>query len=115
MKNLIKISLFAILLIAGVNYLKAENPPIFPDNLNKHLLEEVTYPDFAKEDGLKGFVLVSYTVGDDGSIDIEVINASDENLKTYVIEKLLNIRLCPYDLSVGKTFNVKFDFKLLKE
>ena len=107
--------LLAFFFLTGTISTNAENPPVFPDNLNKHIVAEILYPDAAKSEKIEGFVLVTFNVEDDGYIKISGINASDNILKTYVEEKLLEIRLCPYDLSVGKEFSMKFDFQLLLE
>jgi hypothetical protein len=108
-------ALIVFLFFIGIPVIYAGDPPVLPDNLNKHIVADIVYPSDAKTENIQGFVLVDFIVGDDGYIKISGINASDEMLKKFVEEKLLSIRLCPYDLSVGKEFTMKFDFKLLKE
>ncbi len=84
-----------------------------PNNLVKHISEKIIYPSDALESKMQGFVLVSFVVNSEGFVEVEGINSDNEELKEFVEKELLSIRLCPYDLSVGKTFNYKFVFTLM--
>lgn len=82
------------------------------DNLEKHLNEKIIYPADAKSNKIEGFVLVSFTISSEGTIEVETINAENEELKAFIEKQLESIRLCPFDKSAGKTFNYKFVFKI---
>lgn len=110
------VKIIAIALILGFSSLTtfAGGPDAVgnPNNLRKHILQKIDYPDFARSLGVEGSVLVSFEVNKDGFINIVEINASDAILKNHVITKLRSIRLCPFDVNAGQVHNMKFNFHL---
>jgi TonB family protein len=85
-----------------------------PKDINKILQQEIIYPDFAKEQKLEGTVLVSFTVNTDGTIKVNLTNESDATLKDYVVSKLKSLKIIPTKENAGKSYDVKFEFKLEK-
>jgi hypothetical protein len=86
---------------------------INPAELTKIVKSKVTYPEFAIENNLTGFVVVELKVKDDGSIAVERINSIYPELSDYVIGKLEKAKVKnPQELS-GKSYYYRFDFELL--
>lgn len=85
-----------------------------PKDIGKILQKEISYPDFAKDQKLEGTVLVSFTVNTDGSITVNLTNESNATLKDYVVSKLRSLKIIPTKENTGKTYDVKFEFKLEK-
>lgn len=111
MKTLIiTISLMLLTLI----FTSANASPKKTKDINKILQKEIVYPDFAKEQKLEGTVLVSFTVNADGTITINLTNESDPALKDYVVSKLTSLKIIPAKENAGKSYDVKFEFKLEK-
>jgi hypothetical protein len=76
--------------------------------LNKQL-KKMDYPDFGRESKLEGMVLVEFTITETGAVNINAINSSDENLESYVRQKLESLQI--NDLRAQGTHHVKFNFK----
>ena len=87
---------------------------IKPENIDKLIKKEISYPDFAKQQKLEGIVLVNFTINLNGTISVNLTNESNTSLKDYVVAKLLQLKLIPTNDSLNKTYNVKFDFKFEK-
>jgi hypothetical protein len=81
------------------------------DLVEKRIEQSVIYPTFASEAQIEGAVFVSLTVGNDGNIYVQSIEATNEALGTYVCEKLESIDLGSLKLSDALTFNYRFTFK----
>jgi hypothetical protein len=76
------------------------------------LQKQITYPEFAKENNVEGFVLVSFSFDHNGKIQIKDANSNDESLKSYVISKLSGIQLFGESNDTEEHI-MKFEFKLL--
>lgn len=113
MKKIIISLITVVLVYSGVYATGNPNPPANPNNLYKHLQSEINYPRFARQTGIEGTVLVAFDVNADGYIQVKELNTSNEMLGQYVTQQLNSIRLCPFDLSTGKTFYMQFNFRLL--
>jgi outer membrane biosynthesis protein TonB len=85
-----------------------------PRDINKILQKEISYPDFAKTQKLEGTVLVSLTVNTDGTIKVNLTNDSNATLKDYVVSKLQSLKIIPSSENAGKSYDVRFEFKLEK-
>ncbi|MFA5780647.1 MAG: hypothetical protein WC868_00050 [Bacteroidales bacterium] len=107
-KMTILISL-VIFTIASLDTANAGNPKT--TSIDKLLNKEISYPDFAKQQKLEGFVLVNFTVNSDGTICVNLTNESDANLKDYIVGKLMNLKIIPSKENTSKTYDVKFEFK----
>jgi TonB family protein len=110
--TIITIISLMLLTVAGSNKVNANS--INPGSINKLLQKEISYPDFAKQQKLEGIVLVNFSVNTDGTISVNLTNASDASLKDYVVSKLKQLKILPTKDNVDKTYNVKFDFKFEK-
>ncbi len=111
--KLVKIVTIVIIMMTGlITYAKDNNKSIEKNELKKVLSKEITYPAFAKRNLQEGVVLVQFTINK-GKIEIEIMNYSDIELGDYVRECLEKIILEKDDNNIGKTYAVKFEFKLL--
>ncbi len=63
----------------------ADSTPVYPggeEALNQYLTETVKYPETAKENGIEGVVMVSFTVEADGSIkNPKIVRPIDPDLE----------------------------------
>jgi hypothetical protein len=116
MKTLKIISLFTLSMIMAL-VVSASKPDIKmhtnPDGLTKIITAQVTYPDFAIEKKITGFVVVELSVNTDGNIRVERINASQPELREYVMDKLEQINVQNSAQLTGKPYYYRFDFQLL--
>jgi hypothetical protein len=74
-----------------------------------YINKAIAYPEFAKNSGLQGFVLVQYNVNDSGKIKIDAINGSNQQLMNYIQKQLSSL-----NVPLGEINNqyAKFVFKL---
>ncbi|PKP19339.1 MAG: hypothetical protein CVU05_11625 [Bacteroidetes bacterium HGW-Bacteroidetes-21] len=101
------------LLMTGI-ILKASEPEvIFPDNVKKHISSINVYPEQAFKYNIEGYVDVVFKVTEKGLLKVEEYFGTDQTLSDYVLESLSDVRMCPYDLSVGKKYKVRYSFNLL--
>lgn len=83
-----------------------------PTTLSEKIYESIKYPEFAFQNKIEGVVLVSFQINNDGIINVDLANASNEDLKNYVVTKLKNMVL-PVSQRENSRYNMKFVFKLL--
>ncbi|OPZ99086.1 MAG: Gram-negative bacterial tonB protein [Bacteroidetes bacterium ADurb.Bin408] len=83
---------------------------IKPDNIKDVIKKEITYPDFAKKEKIEGVVMVSFSISDGGTVNIDITNASNEDLKSYVVNKLKGL-IFRQEESESR-YNMKFEFKI---
>ncbi len=103
-------------LILSFISLSAFASPAYPDRepgLTEQIWAEINYPEYAVKAGIEGFVLISFSVEEDGRINISDINYSEEVLGTYVRERLGNFRLQSSEIVSGQMYQMKFVFKIL--
>jgi len=105
MKKIVLIT-FALVLTSAI--LTASNP----EGINEKIFNEITYPEFARQSRIEGIVAVSFLVSNDGLINVEMVNASNEDLKNYVMGKLRNMVL-PESIAKESRHQLRFVFKLL--
>jgi len=106
MKTLILTLVFAIAFAVNT-FASGINPK---NDIKKTLSKEISYPEFAKEQKLEGVVMVSFSINENGFINIDLTNASNEDLKEYVVGKLKNLIFKNSDKAESK-YNMKFEFK----
>lgn len=99
-----------------------EKQPEFPggkEEMTKYIQKNLKYPTFARENGIQGRVIVSFTVERDGSItDIEVLRSPAEKLSQEAIRIVKNMPKWKPGLLKGNPVRVKLmlpiTFKLPK-
>jgi outer membrane biosynthesis protein TonB len=114
MKTTIITMMIGLMLISATGSFAKTANTYNPTQIEKLLKKTIAFPEFAKKGNIEGIVLVSFTVNSDGSLNVNMTNESSDALKEYVVEKLLNIKLKPGNAEEGKTYNVKFEFKIEK-
>lgn len=102
--------IFAAIAVISAETVNASSPS--SDKLDKALRKQITYPQFAKSDQLVGMVLVEFEVLANGSIQVNEINASHNNLGTYVRNELEKLRIENLN-EIGKHY-VKFKFRFVE-
>ncbi len=77
----------------------------------KAAMESLKYPEFAIKENLKGEVVVSFKVDEDGKIVIKEINGTYPEFVTYVEKQLQKIVLdyCALDVETKYYYNFKFE------
>ena len=89
------------------------NTPGKETSLSSRIRSEISYPAAAFDRNIEGLVLVSFSVDSLGNLHLTGVNASHPELSDYVVRTIENIRVLPSDNAVGKSFNMKFVFRLL--
>jgi len=114
--NLIKksISLFVILIFTASISIASTSPRKSATDLKTIITSTVTYPEFAKENNLSGFVVISFHVDENGKIILNELNSNSVYFQVYVENKLKEIQIKNPDSHTGKTYYYRFDFELLK-
>lgn len=109
MKNKIKILISFVVVILLSNNIFADGIKTTDKNSSTDTYTQMFYneiqsklffPQEAKEDRKEGFVVLSFKIADDGSIQILDLITSDDVFKTSVSQSLSEIRLCSPDLSL---------------
>ena len=80
--------------------------------LNEKIQKEITYPEFAKENNEQGFVLVSFTVDNEGKIVVKQVNSDNPVLRSYVVKKIEELTV-ECDDETCKDYTMKFEFRLI--
>jgi TonB family protein len=68
------------------------------------------YPEQAKAQGIEGFVIVSFTIASDGSVQILEMNSNDPVFYNSALQILSEIQLCSH--AAGKIYHMKFNYNL---
>lgn len=106
MKTKILALLFVFLF--GSFALKAGNDEL---SFKQTVASKIQYPEFAKDQKLEADVYVSFTVNEDGEININQTNSICNELMDYVKDELKKIKVDSESEVVGKTFYYRFTFK----
>jgi len=85
--------LLIIMLLFTSVYLHANSASEEGRALRKEIRKKILYPEFAKENQLRGIVRVHFVVDQTGRIEVKEINASHDSLADYVIEELEKIEV----------------------
>ncbi len=72
---------------------------------------QLFYPQTAKDNGIEGFVIVSFTISNEGKIQILELNSNDPLFYQAAVNSLSEITLCTH--AAGKIYNMKFSYNLL--
>lgn len=91
----------------------SEPEPRFPDNILKHVNSVNTYPTSAVKSSIEGYVDVVFEVTDNGRIKVLEYFSTDPLLAEHVLNQISEIRMCPFDLSVGSKYKVRYSFDLM--
>ncbi len=109
------ITIIVIMILAATLCFAATHHPKESNDLKKFMEKHVGYPEFAKENSLSGFVVISFEVTKEGRIDLKAINASTPDFKDYVENKLKNLTIDNPQKYQGKTNYYRFDFHIIPD
>jgi TonB family protein len=114
MKTIKIFSGIVMIMLLSVKSLIAGTDPTTNDNMMYNEIKKIIiYPEQARIEKIEGFVLVSFTITKEGVVNITGMNGSSTYLKNYVEEQLKGLQFTAGDSE--KTYNVRFNFQLLKE
>jgi len=81
--------------------------------MQQTIKNEVQFPSWAVDKQLEGAVFVEFTVNSEGKIEVLNCNSLVGELQSYVFETMSGITIAADPDLVGKTFLMRFDFKLV--
>lgn len=98
---------------SAITLTAAAATPSFPggeEACNKYIVENIKYPQAAKDNGIEGIVNVSFTVNTDGSIgSIKIVNMIDPDLEQEAIRLVKSMpKWTPGDTPTTVTLPIKF-------
>lgn len=105
-----KIIAIAALIMLTITLAKAKDPQ---STLRQTITEQIKFPSSAVDQKIEGVVFVEFTVSTDGKIEVINCNSLQGELQTYVYEVLSETKVTPDREIAGKTFLMRFDFKLI--
>jgi len=73
---------------------------------------QLQYPEEAKRNGIDGFVIVSFKIGETGNIEIIEMNSNDVILKHATEHSLSQIKLCSHAARMNREYNMRFNYNL---
>ncbi len=73
----------------------------------------VDYPEYAKKDGIQGYVNVIFRINENGSIEIQSSVSNESILKDYVLKAMERASLKNYNYDTEEVYGIKFNFRLL--
>ena len=115
--GLVVIAFLFFFLNIGIGHASSPDPVKKASPYTQMLIQEikslVTYPSFAREKGLEGFVLISFDYDELGRLRVIEANSNSVELKDYVVKRLLELDLCSHARKPGKVYNMRFDFRLI--
>ncbi len=79
------------------------------------IANELEYPEFAIDEKFECCVLVSVTILENGSFDVDCANCIDNRMKKYVVNEIENMVSEEHAQYAGQTvlIKIKFDLKLV--
>ena len=79
--------------------------------LRKELNTVIEFPNFLDQTSISGLVSVSIKVKENGKLEVTGMNASDDDLASYVRKQVESLILDNNDPRVGKEFYYKLKFE----
>ncbi|MBN1340143.1 MAG: hypothetical protein JXA03_12515 [Bacteroidales bacterium] len=84
-----------------------------PAPVRQCLFESVKFPEFAREKGLEGVVVVSMFFDANGNIRIRDSYSNDESLRNYVLDRIRSVQPHSCMVCIGKEYVVRFLFRII--
>ncbi|HOV10663.1 MAG TPA: energy transducer TonB [Bacteroidales bacterium] len=104
--------LVMLIFVISVSFASAA-PRKSATDLKTVISSSVTYPEYAKEQQISGFVVVAFVVDEKGNINITEMNASSLDFQLYVEKSLKEINIENPQNHKGKTYYYRFDFEII--
>ena len=112
-KNLV---LALIASIFTIGSLIANEPTMAPKAISSSVAdfikEEISYPQFAKDEKFNGDVLLQLVIEEDGTFEVTAANSLNTDVKDHVIELVENLDSDKFDRYAGQTVMIKISFDL---
>lgn len=84
-----------------------------PASMKECLSEAVKFPEFAREQGIEGVVVVSMFFDSNGYVRIRDSYSNSELLKSYVLERISTLQPKSCTVWMGKEYVVRFLFRII--
>jgi hypothetical protein len=81
-------------------------------SLYKEIRSVVTYPQFAKEQNIQGFVVISFNYDKQGNLKVIGINSNDNRLSDYVLNQMSKANVGSCVLNSEEVYSMRFNFLL---
>lgn len=104
------IAVLFMVMISSATVMAVKPVPGTSEALRSILSEHISFPEFAKETNLTGFVVVSLEVAENGKINIKGINASDPKFQENFMDDIAGVNVKNAVAYTGKTFYYRFDY-----
>lgn len=82
-------------------------------NMRQEITAHIEFPKIAAEMQLEGAVFAEFIIGEDGRIEVLNCFSLVGELQSYVFTELAKLKVTPNVELDGKTFLMRFDFKLV--
>jgi|GEM_PF-1189505 len=82
-------------------------------DLKSVISSSISYPEYAKEHQIGGFVVLALVVDEKGKITITEMNASSLEFQLFVEKSLKEINIENPQIYKGKTYYYRFDFEII--
>lgn len=107
------------LFVNCINIINEQQKKCFEDELNKHIKENLKYPDEAFDSGLGGRVLLSFSINKEGKV-LNILTKGPNEILENEVERVINLipRLEPAKINgvkVGVNYALPVNFYLLTQ
>lgn len=99
--------IFLATAVMGKNIITDSKP-----DFSAKIRSEISYPQFALDQNIQGSVLISFAFDNAGNVHVDEVNASNNDLRNYVVQKISNMKPTKADGVFGKSYNMRFVFRL---
>ena len=117
MKKLVLVLVLVGAMLVGVSVVNAKNLPSvvakLPADFKQEIVNQLDYPDFAKENLIEGEVWIKVTLTDNNKVRVVDLSATNPELGEYVKKELSNLYIEDKDISSGNIYYLKVNFDLL--
>jgi len=79
----------------------------------KYIQKNLDYPDFAIDDKFECCVVVSLTIQEDGTLDVNSSNSVDKDMQNYVVREIEDFQNDDFIQYAGQRVYLKINFDLL--
>lgn len=113
MKNKVSIITWMMIAFATISFNASALGYGKSSAVEKQLRKQIKFPSDWNEDVSEAVVYASFTINADGKISVTEANGTDESMKMHVIHQLEKMKIDLGNAEPGKTYAVKFNFKLI--
>ncbi len=96
-----------------INLNESQDAAGLPQDILQQFGDVMAYPEDVENAAEEECVLVGFSYDDDGFIQVESTQSSNESFDDYVVSNIEKIRLRDGSVTIGKRYYAKFSFKKL--